>query len=50
MREAAHGGHKHLVEFFISQGADNWNQAMRGAACGGHKHLVELFHQKMKPC
>jgi hypothetical protein len=44
---AARGGHKDLVEYFISKGADNWNYGMRGAAEGGHKELEEWFKQKI---
>ena len=47
MYNAAVGGHKDLVEFFISKGADNWNLGMQSAALGGHKDLIEFF-QKME--
>ena len=46
MREAARGGHRDLVEFFVSKGADNWDWAMAGAAEGGHRDLVEFFISK----
>ena len=39
-------GHKDLVEFFISKGADDWNEGMQYAAIGGHKDLVEFFISK----
>ena len=48
MTVAALGGHKDLVDFFISKGANNWYQGMKGAAEGGHKDLVDFFKQKMK--
>lgn len=41
-----HGGHKHLIEFFIIKGANDWNRGMYAAAHGGHKHLVEFFVSK----
>ena len=44
--EVAKGGHKHLVDFFISKGANDWNWGMQGAAQGGHRDLVELFVAK----
>src|SRR3989344_4264525 len=43
MCDAAKGGHKELVEFFIQKGANDWNWGMRCAAEGGHKELVDLF-------
>ena len=43
MYHAAKGGHKELVEKFISLGANEWNWGMRGAAEGGHEDLVEKF-------
>ena len=43
---AARGGHKDLVEIFISEGADNWNYGLHRAAQGGHKDLVEFFIEK----
>ena len=46
MRCAAIGGHKDLVEFFISKGANDWNWGMRGAAEGGHQDLVDFFVAK----
>jgi len=36
-------GHRHLIEFFVSLGANNWNMAMGFAADGGHRDLVEFF-------
>jgi len=47
MQGAAQGGHKDLIEWFISKGADDWNWGMERAAQGGHKELVELFKQKI---
>ena len=43
MHGAARVGHQDLVEFFIVEGADNWNFGMRGAAQGGHRDLVKFF-------
>ena len=50
MKLAAKGGHRDLVDFFISKGADfwnkgadNWNRAMYYAAQGGHRDLVDFF-------
>ena len=43
MDGAALGGHKDLVEFFITKGANNWDRGMTQAALGGHKDLVEFF-------
>jgi hypothetical protein len=47
MYSAAHGGHKELVDYMISKGADNWNHGMSGAAYSGHKELAEWFEQKI---
>ena len=47
MKNAAKGGHKDLVDFFIEKGADGWNWGMEGAAKGGHKELVEFFKNKL---
>jgi len=44
--EAAKGGHKDLVEFFISKGASEWDEGMWDAAQGGHKDLVDFFISK----
>ena len=46
MRGAARGGHKDLVNLFISKGANDWDMGMHGAAQGGHKDLVEYFISK----
>src|SRR3989344_2966343 len=40
---AAYGGHKELVDLFIKNGANGWNDGMRCAAIGGYKELVDLF-------
>jgi len=34
------------VEFFISNGASDWDQAMASAAKAGHLHIVEYFISK----
>ena len=44
--EAARGGHKDLVDFFISKGASWWDWGMYGAARGGHDDLVDFFISK----
>lgn len=49
MCNAARGGHKDLVEFFISKGANNWDWGMLEADKGGHKDLIKFFRQKLKP-
>ncbi len=36
-------GHRDLIEFFISQGANDCNRGMYGAAVGGKKDSVEFF-------
>jgi hypothetical protein len=46
MHGAANGGHKDLIDYFISKGADDWNAGLRGAAGGNHKDLVEFFISK----
>ena len=46
MYDAAKGGHKELVEFFIERGAMYWNLGMFGASEGGHKELVDFFVKK----
>ena len=46
MRNAANGGLKDLVDFFISKGANDWNHGMWYAALGGHKDLVDFFISK----
>ena len=45
--EVAKGGHKDLVKFFISKGANGWVWGMAGAAEGGHNDLVEFFKTKL---
>lgn len=37
------GGHKELVDFIISQGANDWNRGLAAACRGGYKELVELM-------
>ncbi len=41
--QMAQGGHKYLIEYFISRGASYWNCGMCGAIRGGHKDLVHYF-------
>ena len=43
---AAFEGHKDLVDFFISKGANDWDWGMFSAAEGGHKDLVDFFISK----
>ena len=47
MRGAAHGGHRELVDYFISLGAKNWKGGIYYAALGGHKDLVKFFKAKL---
>lgn len=42
MKYAAKGGHKDIIDFFISQGANDWNGGMSGASYG-HNELVDFF-------
>ena len=46
MKLVAQGGHQDLVDFFISEGADNWDWGMQVAARGGHQELVDFFISK----
>ena len=46
MGSAAYGGHRSLVEFFISRGAEVWNFGMESAALGGQRELVHFFISK----
>jgi ankyrin repeat protein len=43
---AARGGHFHVIQFFIEQGATCWMWALEGAARGGHISLIEFFLDK----
>lgn len=43
MRYASKKGDHWMVEFFISKGADNWDDGMEFAAMGGHRELIDLF-------
>ena len=43
LSEAAKAGDMDLVLYFVSQGANDWNWAMRCAAEGGHMDLVLYF-------
>ena len=45
MKRAAKEGNNGLVNFFISQGAHNWDWGMYEAALGGYKDLVDFFSQ-----
>lgn len=42
MCNAAEVGHKHLVDFFISKGANDWKHGEVWAKKGGHKELFEF--------
>jgi len=33
--------------YFVSQGANDWNEAMQWATYGRHEKLVEFFKSKM---
>ena len=46
MKNAAREGHKNLIDFFIGEGARNWNDGMAGAAGKGYKYLVDFFIEK----
>ena len=43
---AAKNGEKDLVDFFISEGADDFSEGMKSAALGGHLELVKYFISK----
>ena len=43
MENAARGGHKDLVDFFIEKGGNDLNSGMSFAATRGHKDLVLFF-------
>ena len=47
MYNAAEGGDKDLVDFFISKGANDWNWGMSAAAKGRHRDLVDFFRQQL---
>jgi ankyrin repeat protein len=44
--EAAKGGHRHLVNFFLEQGADNYYGATEQAGRGGHLELFKFLQTK----
>ena len=46
MADAAKGGHKDVIDFFISKGADKWDWGLQEAASGGHKDLINFFISK----
>lgn len=37
---------RHLVDFFISKGANNWDWGFDGAKKGGHQDLIDFFISK----
>jgi len=43
---ASRGGHKSIVDFLISKGADHWEIGLFGASLEGHRDLVEFFISK----
>jgi hypothetical protein len=43
---ASEGGHRDLVNLFITKGATDWNWALQAASCGGHRDLVDFFIAK----
>jgi len=47
MALAAQGGHRELVDFFISKGVNYWNDAMYHAVDGDHKDLVVFSSPKV---
>lgn len=48
--ECSKRGLKDGVDFYIRQGANDWNYGMRGAAQGGYRDLVDLFISKGADC
>ena len=34
-------GHKEIIEYMISKGANNWNIGLIGACYGGHIEIVD---------
>ena len=46
MRNSAKGGHKNLINYFVSEGADYWNGGLVGAAEAGRKDLIDFFISK----
>jgi ankyrin repeat protein len=46
MAMAAENGHKSIVDYFISKGANDWNQGMAFAIKGGQTELVNFFIEK----
>ena len=44
--DACQGGFRDLVEYFIENGAWDWNLGMSSAAIGGHRDLVDFFIDK----
>ena len=48
MLGAAEGGHKDLVDFFISQGANNWKLGLSYAKKSGNPEIIKFFEEKLK--
>ena len=46
LQYAAENNDEELINFFISEGADNWDRALNGAAKYGNKDLVDFFIEK----
>jgi hypothetical protein len=40
---ACKGGHKHLVDYLIKMGANDWDYGLYGACEGGNKHLIDYM-------
>ena len=43
---AAQKGHRDIIDFFISKGADDWTMGLKYAAYGGHQHVIDFFVSK----
>jgi len=43
---AIEGGHRNWIDYFISKGADDWNEALKLAAIRGDFDLVKFFLEK----
>jgi ankyrin repeat protein len=39
-------GHKAIIDFLISKGADDWNAGLHSACMGGHKDIIEFLINK----
>lgn len=46
LQEACKGGHVDIVEYLISEGADDWNKGLEGACEGGYMDIVHMMCSK----